>query len=657
VASAHRVRCRRNSARLDGSARIKAKSVVQHFEPRIAAARSMIAMGGGSLEDIDAITARMREFGVRQYGEQTPLIWGIEDGKRYTSVTTGLHEAEETEFIRLAKAAGEDRSGALPAGLLREKIASSGLHFSDTHGVAQRAAIERVGTGGRFELIVAAAGAGKTTALKPLVAAWQEQGRTVYGASLAWRQADDLTQAGIGARNKFAFSVLIDAIKDGDKPDRDSPYPPLKLDRNSVIAIDEFGLLGTRQGLELLRLQAKHGFSIVALGDDKQCTAVQAGATIDLARRALGAERVPEILTTLRQQTERERTIVGLFREGRAAEALDMKRADRTAEMIPGGYDGVVSRVAKLYAQRLQTTGDAPTIAAPTNIDAHRISEAVRLQRRGMELMGEKDLMTLRATDGERNYTMPISAASAESDEKRELAKPVVKALIDGRFFTMLKTEYVGGTELKPSIFAQVTEAIARADGSTGWVVCQSNGCSTTSAYLDPNMAQEIFGRPDGIVAWGPPGSPYEATPVDGGYRITGKWRFMSGSQNATWLGAHLRVAGTQETKTYLYPKSSATFNDIWHTLGRRGTASNEYSVDNLFIPHERAIYRDDPRDRRSDSPLYRFSSNQLYSIGFGGVALGIARGRWTRSWLCRGKRPAAARPNRWWRTTSSSPT
>jgi len=54
----------------------------------------------------------------------------------------------------------------------------------------------------------------------------------------------------------------------------------------------------------------------------------------------------------------------------------------------------------------------------------------------------------------------------------------------------------------------------------------------------------------------------------------------MSGSQNATWLGAHLRVAGTKETKTFLYPKSSATFHDIWHTLGLRGTASNEYSVD-----------------------------------------------------------------------------
>jgi indole-3-acetate monooxygenase len=220
-----------------------------------------------------------------------------------------------------------------------------------------------------------------------------------------------------------------------------------------------------------------------------------------------------------------------------------------------------------------------------------------------------------------------LEASSVAHDEKRELTKPVVAALIEGGFFTMLKTKDVGGMELRPSIFAQVTEALASVDASTGWVVCQSNGCSTTSAYLDAPIAQEIFGRPGGILAWGPPGSSYEATPVEGGYRISGKWRFMSGSQNATWLGAHLRVAGTKEVKTFLYPKSSAEFHDIWHTLGLRGTASNEYSVDNLFIPHARAIYRDAPRDRKSKSPLYRFTSNQLYSIGFGGVALGIARG------------------------------
>src|SRR5262245_15530151 len=104
----------------------------------------------------------------------------------------------------------------------------------------------------------------------------------------------------------------------------------------------------------------------------------------------------------------------------------------------------------------------------------------------------------------------PLIAASAdEHDRIRELTRPVIKALVEGGFFTMLKAKEFGGMELKPSIFAQVTEALAIADGSTAWVVGPSNGCATTSAYLDPEIAKEIFGKPDGIVAWGPPGSPY----------------------------------------------------------------------------------------------------------------------------------------------------
>src|SRR5580698_6303878 len=214
-----------------------------------------------------------------------------------------------------------------------------------------------------------------------------------------------------------------------------------------------------------------------------------------------------------------------------------------------------------------------------------------------------------------RDLAPLLAAASPENDEIRELTQPVVKALIDGGFFHMLKARSVGGMELKPSIFAQVTEAIAAADGSTGWVVCQSNGCSTSSAYLEPHVAKEIFGPPNGILAWGPPG-PYEAIPVDGGYRITGRWRFASGSQNATYLGAHIRIKGTGALRSFLFPKTSATMNDIWHTLGLRGTSSNEYFVNDLFVPEERALHRDDPRFRREDGHLYRYTSNQLYSIG-----------------------------------------
>ena len=386
------------------------KSVLTHWDLQVAAARGLVDVGSRDVAgDLLAVTKKMRDDGVRQYGEQTSLVWGQEPGKRVVSVTTGLHESQEQAFIQLARAAAEDRSAALPAGLLRQKIEQSGLDFTGSHGAAQRRAIEHLGQGGRFGLAIAAAGAGKTTALKPLVAAWKAQGREVYGASLAWRQADELTDAGIDRRNVKAFSVLLQAMQERRPDDPASDFPPLKLDRNTVVAVDEWAMVGTRQALELLRLQERHGFSIVALGDDKQCTAISAGAIIDLSRRALGAEQVPEILTTRRQETERERRIAGLFRDGRAAEALDLKRADGTAEMAYGGYDGVVDRVAALYRERLEATGTAPTISAPTNSDAHRIGEAVRAQRRAMGLLGA-DLWSVRATDGERDFTLRLAA-------------------------------------------------------------------------------------------------------------------------------------------------------------------------------------------------------------------------------------------------------
>ena len=220
-----------------------------------------------------------------------------------------------------------------------------------------------------------------------------------------------------------------------------------------------------------------------------------------------------------------------------------------------------------------------------------------------------------------------IRQEADEIDNRRHLTQPLVSALKEGGFFRMLQPRSIGGMEMKPSEFASVTEALAAADGSVAWVVCQGNGCAMTSAYLNPGVAHEIFGPVGGILAWGPPGAPFEAEPVAGGYCISGTWRFASGSHHATWLGAHMKVKGRKEVRTMLFPKSSAQYVDIWRTLGLRGTASNEYVIKDLFVPEDRTALRDDPAGRREPGPLYRFTSGQLYSAGFAGVGLGLARG------------------------------
>lgn len=340
----------------------------------------------------------MREEGIIHNGERTTLISAQEPGLRYTSITTALHESDEKEFVRLAREASLDRSGAIPARLLRRKFDESGLDFSDIHGRSQRRAAEGLGSGGRFGMVIAAAGAGKTAALKPLVSAWKEQGRPVWGSSLASRQTDELADAGISRWQLRAYGPMVDAIASGE----------FVLGADAVLIVDEWPTIGTRKGLELLQLRERHGFTIIAVGDDKQTLAIEAGSVVDLSRRALGAEAVPVIQTTKRQATDREKQIVGLLRRGEAAQALTMKRQDGTAEMAYGGPDGVIQRVAQLYGERLAATGEAPSISAPTNMDAHRISEAVRQVRRTERLLGP-DLMTIRATDGTRNYDMTLA--------------------------------------------------------------------------------------------------------------------------------------------------------------------------------------------------------------------------------------------------------
>src|SRR5260221_10677930 len=77
--------------------------------------------------------------------------------------------------------------------------------------------------------------------------------------------------------------------------------------------------------------------------------------------------------------------------------------------------------------------------------------------------------------------------------------------------------------------FNQVVEALAAADASPGWCLAQAAASSHAAGFLDPKVAREVFGAPDALIAWGPPAGVAKAIAVDGGYRVTGKWRFSSG--------------------------------------------------------------------------------------------------------------------------------
>ncbi len=229
-----------------------------------------------------------------------------------------------------------------------------------------------------------------------------------------------------------------------------------------------------------------------------------------------------------------------------------------------------------------------------------------------------------------------LEAAAEDIERRRELPDPIVEALIERGLFRLLLPRALGGAELRPAAYVVVIEEVAKHDASIAWCLGQACGCTMTSAYLDPEVAREIFGGKRGIVAWGPPG-PAEARAVPGGYRLTGTWSFASGSHHATWLGAHVAILGPNGTpqlrpdggpvvRTLLFPKASAKFTDIWHVIGLRGTGSDSYAVTDLFIPEKYTVLRDTAAKPREAALLYAFSSSNIYASGFAGVALGIAR-------------------------------
>ena len=229
-----------------------------------------------------------------------------------------------------------------------------------------------------------------------------------------------------------------------------------------------------------------------------------------------------------------------------------------------------------------------------------------------------------------------LAAAGEDIERRRELPEAIVEALIERGLFRLLLPRALGGAELRPAAYVAVIEEVAKHDASTAWCLGQACGCTMTSAYLDPDVAREIFGGKRGIVAWGPPG-PAEARAVPGGYRLTGTWSFASGSHHATWLGAHvailtpdgtpqLRPDGGPVVRTLLFPKASAKFADIWHVIGLRGTGSDNYAVTDLFVPEKYTVLRDAAAKPCQPGLLYAFSSSNIYASGFAGVALGLAR-------------------------------
>jgi indole-3-acetate monooxygenase len=251
-----------------------------------------------------------------------------------------------------------------------------------------------------------------------------------------------------------------------------------------------------------------------------------------------------------------------------------------------------------------------------------------------MDLVGSGSDDTVSAHAGAEHLALAralapqIAALTDRIEAERRLPAELLAALFDAGLYRLLLPRAFAGIESDPVTFVEIIETVAKADASTAWCLCQAAGCSMVAAFVPPSVAATVFGRDKrAVLAWGP--GPGRAIATDGGYRVSGTWSFASGGRHATWLGGMCSVVtadGTPAIRTALFPAAQATMTDIWQVIGLRGTASDAFAVDDLFVPADYMVQRDDQASRREAGPLYCFPTSSLYAAGFAGVALGIAR-------------------------------
>jgi alkylation response protein AidB-like acyl-CoA dehydrogenase len=229
-----------------------------------------------------------------------------------------------------------------------------------------------------------------------------------------------------------------------------------------------------------------------------------------------------------------------------------------------------------------------------------------------------------------------IEAEAEEAERSGTTTKPVVDALAEQQLFWVMVPDAAGGLEADIATCLRVFEELAYADGSTGWSA-MANATSSTFAAL--------YCGDDAVAAMFPPGAPGvhagmfgpvgDAVAVDGGYRITGNYRFGSGCRHATWIAAGATQTADGQpvtTETGLpsllvafLPPDRVEMRGNWDVMGLAGTGSDDYGVTDQLVDAG-FTFRLLEAEARRGGAMYQLGLFGLVASGHAGFALGVGK-------------------------------
>jgi indole-3-acetate monooxygenase len=235
-----------------------------------------------------------------------------------------------------------------------------------------------------------------------------------------------------------------------------------------------------------------------------------------------------------------------------------------------------------------------------------------------------------------RHLVPLILAARDEGEQIRRVPPRVAEALAKSGLLQMFLPRSMGGPELAPLTVFRAIEEISKADGSIGWSTMIATDVSLVLGWLPADIGRQLCGHPANFRGAGSLRPLGYAYPGDGGYRVRGHWNFASGIDHANWLYCpcivmdgdkpQLTEAGMPKVRAMLVPSDQATIQDTWSVVGMRGTGSQDFVLDDVWVPDAQTCFLGDPAFEAG--PLY--NPRLVLVILFIPVAansLGIARG------------------------------
>jgi 3-hydroxy-9,10-secoandrosta-1,3,5(10)-triene-9,17-dione monooxygenase len=220
---------------------------------------------------------------------------------------------------------------------------------------------------------------------------------------------------------------------------------------------------------------------------------------------------------------------------------------------------------------------------------------------------------------------------SGKARQLRRVPQENIDALQDAGFFLALQPARYGGYELNPQDFFRMQCAIAEGCMSTAW----ASGIIAVHAFqialMDARAQEDVWGEDIHTrvsSSYAPLG---KVEPVEGGFRLSGRWGWSSGCDHCSWVLLGAIVPG-EGFRTFLLPNSDYEILDTWQSMGLQGTGSNDIVVEGAFVPDYRTHKQSDgfsgtnPGIEVNGAPLYRLPWAQTFIRVVSTPAIGAAR-------------------------------